>query len=160
VPITRDPSTVLSQESGFSMVRTFGWVVLCLCVVFGIGLYLGWFSISSSNTEGDKSDVHVSVNKGKVHEDVDALKKKGHNLLGEKTLEGPIHQIMMATQEMSMLDVQKQEVTIKVDAATRIKIGDKDASFGELSAGDPASVMYEAKKDGNVARTITVSKKS
>ena len=142
------------------MIRTFGWIVLCLCVVFGIGLYLGWFSISASNTDGNKSDVHVSVNKGKVHEDVDALKKKGHNLLGEKTLEGPIHQIMMATQELSMFDSEKQEVTIKVDAATRIKIGDKDASLSDLTAGDSASVMYEAKKDGNVARTITVSRKS
>ena len=142
------------------MVRTFGWVVLCLCVVFGIGLYLGWFSISASNTDGEKSDLHLSVNKNKVHEDVDALKKKGQNLLVEKTIEGPIHQIMLDTRELSMFDIQKQEVTIKVDTATRIKIGDQDALFSDLKAGDPASVMYEAKKDGNVARTITVSKKS
>jgi hypothetical protein len=141
------------------MIRTFGWVMLCLCAVFGLGLYLGWFSLTASNTDG-KSDLHVSLNKDKVHEDEETLKKKGQQLLGKKTLEGPIHQIMMATQELSLLDNQKQEVTIKVDATTRIKIGDRDASFSDLTAGDPATVTYEAKKDGNVARTITVTKKS
>lgn len=91
---------------------------------------------------------------------MDGLKKQGHKLLGEKALAGPIHQIGMSRQELTILDSEKAEVTIKVEANTRIKIGDKDASFSDLAAGDPVSVLYEAKKDGNVARSITVAKRS
>lgn len=54
----------------FPMIRTLGWIMLCLCVVFGIGLYFGWFSISASN-----ADLQLSINKDKIHEDADALKK-------------------------------------------------------------------------------------
>lgn len=40
------------------MMRTLGWIVLCLGLIFGLGLYLGWFSISAS-----KNELNVSVNK-------------------------------------------------------------------------------------------------
>jgi hypothetical protein len=33
------------------MLRLLGFVLLCLLVVGGIGLYLGWFTVSVSNTD-------------------------------------------------------------------------------------------------------------
>ena len=55
--------------------RTFGWVVLCLCLFAGVGWYLEWFNFSAS------------VNKGKIKEDVDTVKEKIHGRDGEKTVE-------------------------------------------------------------------------
>jgi hypothetical protein len=140
-------------------------------VFAGVGLYLNWFTISASRTDGKDPDVHLSVNKEKVKEDLNVVKEdvkygagkvaeKVHSLTGEKTLEGPIQHIDAAKQQLTLLDNKKQDVTIQVDAATKIKIADKDGSFGDLAADDAASVKYEAKKDGNVAKTITVQKKS
>jgi hypothetical protein len=149
---------------------TFGLIVLCLCVLGGVGLYLKWFTISASN-DGNEPNVHLSVNKPKIDSDIKAMEKsvangeekvveKVHSLLGEKTIAGTIHQMESSKQELTILDNKKQEVTIKVDAATRITIAGKSSSFSDLTADDSISVNYEAKKDGNFARTITVLKKS
>jgi hypothetical protein len=153
------------------LLGTFGLMVLCLCVFAGIGLYLKWFSFSASTTDTKQTDVHVSINKAKVQEDMNVVKegaKHGatavteefHSLLGEKTIKGTIHQIEPARQELTILDNKKQDVTIKVDTSTKIKIGDKDGSFSDLQADDSVTTLYEAKKDSNIAKTITVSKKS
>jgi hypothetical protein len=52
-------------------------VVLLICLV-GIGLYRGWFSVSSDkpDAEGDKVKVTVSVDKGKMKSDVAKAKEK------------------------------------------------------------------------------------
>jgi hypothetical protein len=139
-------------------------------VVAGVGLYFKWFTISASN-DGNEPDVHLSVNKPKIDSDVNAVKKsvakgeekvadKVHSLLGEKSITGTIHEIESSKQELTILDNKKQDVTIKVDGATRITIADKSSSFSDLKGDDSVSVKYEAKKDGNVAKAITVLKKS
>jgi hypothetical protein len=52
-------------------------VVLLICFVV-IGFFLGWFSFSShsSNADGDKVDVQMSVDKAKMKEDVKKAKEK------------------------------------------------------------------------------------
>jgi len=152
------------------LLGTIGLLTLCLCLAAGVGLYLHWFTISASSPDGKDPDVHLSVNKDKVKEDMNTVKEdvkygagkvaeKVH-LSGEKTLVGPIHHLDADKQQLTLLDNQKQDVAIQVDAATKIKIADKDGTFADLAADDPVSVKYEAKKDGNVAKTITVQKKS
>ena len=51
--------------------------VLLVCLI-GIGLYRGWFSLSSStpDTEGDKVNVTLSVDKSKMKSDVKTAKEK------------------------------------------------------------------------------------
>lgn len=158
------------------MMRTLGWIVLCLCVVAGFGLYFGWFTVSASkastdnvsndNASNDKGgneqrntappNIHLTINKDKFKEDVAAVKEK----VTGKTIEGQIHRIETARQELTVLGKQDQMVTVKVDAATRIRISDKDGSFGELKTDDRVSVTYEANKDVNMAKTVTVSNKA
>jgi hypothetical protein len=52
-------------------------VVLLICLV-GIGICLGWFSLSSPtpDAEGNKVDVKVSVDKAKIKSDVKKVKEK------------------------------------------------------------------------------------
>ena len=52
-------------------------VVLLLCVV-GIGFYRGWFSVSSPKpgTEGDKVNINLSVDKGKMKSDANKVETK------------------------------------------------------------------------------------
>jgi hypothetical protein len=52
-------------------------VVLLICLI-GIGLYRGWFSLLSSNPNpgGDKVNVGVSVDKGKMKSDVKDAEQK------------------------------------------------------------------------------------
>lgn len=147
-----------------------GVATVILLGLAGLGYYLNWFSVSTS-TDKESPDVHLTLNKDKVKEDVKAVGKdikqdakvvsdKVHGLFGEKTIVGPIHEIAADTKELTIRDDKTQDVTVKVVASTSIKINDKDSTFSDLKADDPVSVKYEATKDGNVARTVTVQKKS
>jgi len=62
-------------------------VVLVICLV-GVGWYLGWFSVSRSNPDaaGDKVNVNVSVDKGKIKSDVKKAEEKVKEEI--KALEG------------------------------------------------------------------------
>jgi len=51
------------------MMRTFGWLVLCLCLLAGVGYYLDWFNFSAS------------FNREKIKEDLNAAKDKVQGLL-------------------------------------------------------------------------------
>jgi len=52
-------------------------VVSAICFV-GIGFYLGWFSLTkpSTDAEGNKMNVNVSVDKDKMKSDVKSAEKK------------------------------------------------------------------------------------
>jgi plastocyanin domain-containing protein len=62
-------------------------IVLLLCLV-GIGFWRGWFSVSSpkSDTEGDKVNVNMSVDKGKIKSDIKKVERKVEK--GVSELEG------------------------------------------------------------------------
>ena len=62
-------------------------VVLLICLV-GVGFYRGWFSLSTSSPdkEGDKVNVNMSVDKGKIESDV--RKAEGEVKEEIKELEG------------------------------------------------------------------------
>lgn len=57
------------------MMRAFGWLVLCLCLLAGVGYYLDWFNISTS------------INREKIKDDMDAVKDKIKGNSGEKAIE-------------------------------------------------------------------------
>jgi hypothetical protein len=50
-------------------------VILVICLV-GIGLWRGWFGFSSSSGDNQKDEINVSVDKGKIKEDVQKAKTK------------------------------------------------------------------------------------
>jgi len=62
-------------------------VLLLICLV-AIGFYRGWFSLTSPNpnTDGNKVNVNVSVDKGKMKSDVQKAKEKVKEEV--KSLEG------------------------------------------------------------------------
>jgi hypothetical protein len=140
------------------MFRTIGIVVVCVCLIAGVGLYFKWFTISGSST-----DVRLSTDKNKVDKDVNAAKDEVHKVLGDKTgdktMVGTIQEIEAAKEELTVRDYRNQDVRMKLDPATKIKIIDQPGSFSDLKFADPVSVTYETNKDGNVVRTITVAKK-
>jgi hypothetical protein len=67
--------------------RTKILVVLLVCLV-GIGFWRGWFSVSrpKSDTEGDKVNVNMSVDKGKIKSDIKKVERKVEK--GVSELEG------------------------------------------------------------------------
>jgi hypothetical protein len=49
-----------------------------LILLLGIGFWRGWFSVSHprSDTEGDKVNVNMSVDKGKIKSDIKKAERK------------------------------------------------------------------------------------
>ena len=56
-------------------------LVLMLCVV-GLGFYRGWFTLSSHSDEAgsNKVDINLTVDRDKVIQDAESVKKKTNEL--------------------------------------------------------------------------------
>jgi cell division protein FtsX len=69
------------------MTRFLGVLVVLLACVAALGFYLGWFHVSTVDTD-HKANVTVTVDKEKFHKDVESAKEKvqdiGHKV-EEKT---------------------------------------------------------------------------
>jgi len=146
------------------MFRTIGIIVVCLCLIGGVGYYLNWFSFSETKTDNKGIEIHGKINTPKIQTDLKKVEEKAsdeiHHLFGEKTIVGTIQKIDSASEELTIRDKKDKDVTVKLETGTKIKIMDKAGTLSDLKAEDSVSVTYEAKKDGNVAKTVTVSKKS
>jgi hypothetical protein len=84
-------STSSTTESDMrSLIRLL--VLLAICFV-GIGLYLGWFGLSRQNatpeTEGNKVNLNVSIDKDKMKSDVKKAKEKVKEEIKELKGKGP-----------------------------------------------------------------------
>jgi hypothetical protein len=64
----------------------FSLVTLVLALLMVLAFYFGWFSISTSHVNDDKTNVEFSVDKRKVREDTQQAREKA-NELGRKTQE-------------------------------------------------------------------------
>ena len=57
-------------------------LVLAICVV-GFGFYRGWFTLSSSDSQGgDRVNINLATDTGKMQDDADAVKDKTAELTG------------------------------------------------------------------------------
>lgn len=65
--------------------RIFGVLLLLLVLIGGIGIYRGWFSMSSDqgDPESRKSNVNLTVDRDKMDADADAVKEKVQELTDE-----------------------------------------------------------------------------
>ena len=59
-----------------------GVAVLLLAVMVGVGLYRGWFQLSTNNA-GEKTSATITVDKGKIHADEKKAKEEMHGFAQE-----------------------------------------------------------------------------
>jgi len=71
------------------MKKLFVVVTVLVILVVGVGFYRGWFALSSENrdTENNKTDINLTVDRGKVKEDVQEVKDKTGELAHKTTAE-------------------------------------------------------------------------
>ena len=55
-------------------------LVLLIAVVGGLGFYLGWFTLTTQTTADGKSNVTVTVDKDKIHDDKEKAKDKAKEI--------------------------------------------------------------------------------
>ena len=63
--------------------------VVLLVGVVALGFYRGWFTLSSHNPDAgsNKVNVNLTVDRGKMEEDAEAVKKEAAQLAGQVTKE-------------------------------------------------------------------------
>ncbi|OAI54218.1 hypothetical protein AYO44_15320 [Planctomycetaceae bacterium SCGC AG-212-F19] len=150
------------------------FLFLGVVLVLGVGAawWFGWWNISTaSNIDNGKSEVRLSVDKDKVKHDVSAVEDKvkggvqgltpGHHDPAKASapgqpVAGTIRTIDAGNHSLTVMSDKNEEVTVRTDAATRIRIRDKDAAFLDLKIGDRAAVTYDPAKGGQQAKTVTV----
>jgi len=148
------------------------FLVVALVVGTGAAWWFGWWNVSTASNVGNgKSEVRLTVDKDKVKHDVataeDKVKaevqalKPGHNepakaLTPGQPVQGTIRTIDASHQSLTVMSDKNEEVTVRTDADTRIRVRDKDAAFLDLKIGDRAAVTYGSEKKDQPAKTVTV----
>ncbi|MHB1426076.1 MAG: hypothetical protein ACYC3I_23175 [Gemmataceae bacterium] len=138
-------------------------VVVVLIVGGGLAYWLHWWRVETiPSKDGGETKVQVTVDKNKVTEDVDVAKNKieGKAQPSEAIVEGAIRAIDPSNHTLTVMNDKKEEVAVSTDAATRIRVGDKEAKLADLKVGESATVTYESAKGAKVAKNITVKKRS
>jgi hypothetical protein len=64
------------------MMKRILFVLFVVVVIFvGLGLYRGWFTLSSpGDNQGNKANINLEVDGGKMQEDAETLKRKTKEL--------------------------------------------------------------------------------
>jgi len=64
-------------------------LTVLVVLVIGVGFYRGWFALSSQSqdTESNKTDINLTVDRRKVKEDVQEVKDKTTELANKTTAE-------------------------------------------------------------------------
>ena len=140
--------------------RAFGFLILILLIIFVAGIFLGWFTVSASSRDGSRPNVHITVDKEKMQDDVASVKDKVTSAVSEKTVSGTIRRVETAARELVVSDSERRDITVRVTSSTDIRIGDRSVTIDEIRADDPVSVVYEERKDEKVARRISVPRRS
>jgi hypothetical protein len=153
-------------------------ITLAVVLVIGCGTayWLHWWRISTvPSNDNSKTEVRLTVDKDKMTEDVNAAKgtiKDDVQGLKEKThekrktpssgqsVEGTIHTLDPSNLKLTVMSDMNEEVRVRTETATRIRVGDKEGTLADLKIGDAVIVTYELDKGEKVAKTITVKKRS
>jgi hypothetical protein len=109
-----------------------------------------------------KQDVNAA--KDTIKDDVQKLRDKapdkGKTPSPGQSVEGTICTIDPRNHMLTVLGDKNEEVTVRMDAATRIRVGDKEGTLADLKIGDSAAVTYESDKGEKVAKGVTVKEGS
>jgi len=151
-------------------------VVVVLIAGGGVAYWLHWWRVETvpSKDDGetkvqltvdkDKMNKDVSAADGKIKEDVEKLKEavheKGKAHPAEVLVEGTIHAIDPSNHTLTVMRDKNEEVVVRTDAATRIRVGDNEGTLADLTIGESATVGYESAKGEKVAKSVTVKKRS
>lgn len=151
-------------------------VVVVLIVGGGVAYWLHWWRVDTvpSKDDGettvqltmDKNKVNQDVRaaEGKIKEEVEKLKagvhEKGKAQPAEVLVEGTIRAINSSKHTLTVMNDKTEEIAVRTDAATRIRVGDKEGALADLKIGESASVTYESAKGEKVAKSVTVKKRS
>ena len=148
----------------------FSFLLIVLVVGLGAAWWFQWWNISAaSNNNLGQPEVRLTLDKDRVKRDVGSAEDKIRESLGlkpghekEKALSrgqpvhGTIRTLDAGNRSLTMTNEKNEEVTVRTDADTRIRVRDKVASFQDLKVGDRAAMTYESERSDEPAKTVIV----
>jgi hypothetical protein len=93
--------------------------------------------------------------KEEVKKDTEVLKQAAENLMA-KNVAGNVAAVDNLKSTLTVETAKKDTVAVKVEAATKVRVNDKDGTLADLKPGMPVSVNYESKGGENVALLVVV----
>jgi hypothetical protein len=151
--------------------RKFLWTLIVLiAIVVGVGFYLGWFVGSiDRNADGDgKITVSLDINPAKIWGTTQKVAQKaeqvGHDVKDKigghgnaETVKGTIAKVEPAAKRVVVTTSGDKEVSIVVEAASKVRRNDTEIKLDDLRVGDHINADYDVKDGQNIARSVTVT---
>jgi hypothetical protein len=150
------------------MMKTFLIFVLIIGAALGFGYYCGWLRLSAEREQG-KVAVGMQVDTDKIKADAKATGEKARHLTdkfrgdGEEaehaeTVQGTVTSIDEAERRLLVSTAGNKELTIQVDATTKIRFRETQATLKEMRTGDAVTVVFHVKDGKNLAQSITLER--
>jgi hypothetical protein len=115
------------------------WMVLSVAILTIFALYMNWFAFDTVNdTARDKTKIEMTVDKGKVKEDVSAAKQKTEEI-GKKAAEGAKDVaekfVTLPQKNGAQIELEQQKVEMQPGATVHISVSRTDAELNRLQLG-------------------------
>ncbi len=152
-------------------------LLVVVLIVAGLGFYLGWLHFGTErDREGNLIGVRVDINRGKIRNDTQTVRKEAGNL-GRKVKEGAEeaseairHAPSSLTGDVTAIHANESRLTVRtadgrlhdvaVTGTTRIRRNEVSVPLNQLMAGDRVVVSYRQENGRPVAESITVQQGS
>lgn len=140
--------------------RAIGIVVVIALIVFVIGLFAGWFSLTKETVAGE-TRIGVGIHRDEVERDAEhtkeAVKDLGHRIgdaLDGKDAEHPVTPATAIEGVVSAVDAGARQFTVRTEAgelkpvpvadSAVVQLDGRPASLLDLKAGDRVAVVMVA----------------
>lgn len=139
-------------------------VVVAICVAF----YLGWFKFTMQHDPNDDrtTELTLKVNKEKIKEDTEAARnklKQTDEKAKDKVAALPVQNakgkvVRVEEKQFTLTTADDKELTVQVNASTKLELKNATMSLKELRPGDQVIVTYTVIDGNNVAQHVSVER--
>src|SRR4051812_2210991 len=115
------------------------WMVLSISILTIFALYMNWFAFDTvTDTARDKTKIEMTVDKGKVKEDVSAAKQKTEEV-GKKAVEGAKDVagkfVTLPQKNGVQIELEMQKVELQPGAIVQISVSRSEGELNRLQLG-------------------------
>lgn len=138
-------------------------VLLLAAIVFGVGIYLNWWSLNIHHDQIN-ADLHRGKEEAdrlgnKIDKEGEKVKEGAKAAANSKTVKGQIRSVDPAANAFVLETPKQKSLEMHTEHTTQIQEGNRATQLDSSKVGDQATVVYQEKDGKNYATRVTLAAK-
>lgn len=152
------------------VLKLIGFLAVLAVIIVTVGLFFGWFSFSKASQgagSAKATEITFNVNEGKIKADAEKVKAKTSDLVSSgkdaltsgRSVEGTLTQVEPTLRRLTLVQDEAGMVTVTVKDGAKIELNGAAVAVTDLKPSDRIIARCETAETGNVAISITATRK-